>query len=111
MAYQTIIERRFKPRVTKNGRVQFKIKRTNEATWRGIKDWVFLRDGDRCKMCGSTKRLTIDHIVPVAWGGPDDADNLQVLCQDCNRRKGSSVMIELPCGTILMGKSIYTRMS
>ena len=41
-----------------------------------------------CAVCGSTKRLNIDHIVPRIKGGTDDFDNLQILCKVHNGEKG-----------------------
>lgn len=38
---------------------------------------------------GQSRALEVDHIHPVALGGTNDRGNLQVLCSDCNRRKGS----------------------
>ena len=43
-----------------------------------------------CLRCLRTDRpLTPDHIVPLAWGGSDDIDNIQPLCQPCNSAKGA----------------------
>jgi 5-methylcytosine-specific restriction endonuclease McrA len=50
---------------------------------------VFDRDGRACIECGTTERLTIDHIAPVSLGGSDDISNLQTLCGSCNSRKGN----------------------
>ena len=41
-----------------------------------------------CQNCGSTENLTIDHIIPVLFGGKDNEENLQCLCSPCNRKKG-----------------------
>ncbi len=41
----------------------------------------------KCAKCGTTERLTIDHIHPVSRGGSDDRGNLQALCLTCNIRK------------------------
>ena len=49
---------------------------------------MFRRDGYRCDYCGSTRNLEIDHKIPPDLGGTNDRDNLQVLCQACNSRKG-----------------------
>lgn len=61
--------------------------------------WVLKRDNNACKVCGFTPAseremylLEIDHIVPVIHGGTSAADNLQVLCNRCNNRKGSKSM-------------------
>jgi len=32
--------------------------------------------------------LSVDHIIPLADGGRNDASNFQVICITCNKRKG-----------------------
>lgn len=46
----------------------------------------------RCYMCGRTPKehgvvLVVDHKIPQAWGGSDNEDNLQPLCEECNAGK------------------------
>lgn len=41
-----------------------------------------------CFACGTTEKLTVDHIRPVSRGGSDARENLQPLCRPCNSRKG-----------------------
>lgn len=48
---------------------------------------IYSRDEHKCKYCGSTNKLEIDHIIPLAMGGSNDLDNLQILCKKCNRKK------------------------
>ena len=51
---------------------------------------VSVRDGGKCRICGSTKGLHYDHIVPYSLGGrSDDVDNIQLLCARHNLRKGN----------------------
>lgn len=50
---------------------------------------VMQRDGWKCLRCGSMKRLTKDHVLPIAKGGSNDAGNLQTLCHSCNSWKGA----------------------
>lgn len=53
---------------------------------------VYGRDGWRCRQCGSTHDLQIDHVFPWSRGGDhDDPANLAVLCRGCNTRKGARV--------------------
>lgn len=49
---------------------------------------VIERDGYKCVQCDSKVRIELDHIVPLAKGGTNCLDNLQILCHDCNHRKG-----------------------
>jgi hypothetical protein len=53
-----------------------------------VKRAVWLRDGGKCQwpvasggVCGSTRQLELDHVVPVARGGPSTVDNLRVTCR------------------------------
>jgi hypothetical protein len=48
---------------------------------------VWIRDGGKCQwplasggVCGSTRRVQLDHIVPVARGGPPTIENTRLLC-------------------------------
>lgn len=49
------------------------------------------RDGDVCQLCFDhldNKKRTIDHIHPRSLGGTNALENLQLVCQTCNSRKG-----------------------
>lgn len=46
------------------------------------------RDGFKCAACASVDDLHLDHVEPVGLGGRTHPDNLQLLCQPCNLRKG-----------------------
>ena len=59
---------------------------------RAVRREVFERDGNRCtfvdesgRRCESRTWLELDHRVPRARGGPDDASNLAVVCRAHNR--------------------------
>ena len=51
---------------------------------------LVLKEG-KCRHCGDSDRLTVDHIFPVARGGSNEFENLQCLCQRCNSRKGARI--------------------
>jgi hypothetical protein len=56
-----------------------------------VRAFVWRRDEGRCVSCGSNERLEFDHIVPVSKGGSSTERNIQLLCDLCNRVKGSSI--------------------
>jgi hypothetical protein len=62
-----------------------------ETMPREVKLAVFERDGGRCVECGSGFEIQYDHIIPFAMGGASTVENLQILCADCNRRKGATI--------------------
>ncbi|MFB7171857.1 HNH endonuclease [Streptomyces sp. NPDC056254] len=56
---------------------------------------ILRRDNHTCRYCGATAPavpLRIDHVVPVALGGTDTADNLVTSCEPCNNGKSSSTV-------------------
>ena len=59
---------------------------------RNLREQILARDNHRCKHCGSTENLEIDHIVPISKGGKSTPDNLQVLCHDCNMEKSTETI-------------------
>lgn len=54
------------------------------------KQMVYARDGGMCRCCGSSAQLEFDHIMPFSCGGGNQSDNIQLLCQACNRSKSNS---------------------
>jgi len=60
------------------------------------KAWLEKLDsfGGKCAECGSSEKITIDHIVPVVLGGTNAIENLQPLCSSCNSSKGAKLKDE-----------------
>jgi 5-methylcytosine-specific restriction endonuclease McrA len=56
---------------------------------------VLARDGYRCQYCGSTRHLTLDHIVPRSRGGDTSWENVVTSCAPCNVRKGARLPAEV----------------
>ncbi|MGB7414296.1 MAG: HNH endonuclease [Thermosynechococcaceae cyanobacterium] len=53
-----------------------------------VRHYVLTRDGHQCQSCSQSHvLLEVDHIIPLAKGGPNDISNLHTLCQRCNREK------------------------
>jgi 5-methylcytosine-specific restriction endonuclease McrA len=57
---------------------------------------LFARDGWRCQYCGTTGKLTLDHVVPRSRGGDSVWENVVTSCAPCNLRKGNRLPQE--CG-------------
>ena len=60
---------------------------------------ILLRDRNSCQYCGvvlTAAELTLDHVVPRSRGGASTWENLVACCHDCNRRKGSNLLHEIP---------------
>jgi hypothetical protein len=53
-----------------------------------VRAFVWQRDQGTCAACGADQDLQFDHVIPVARGGGNTAENLQILCGSCNRQKG-----------------------
>ena len=56
---------------------------------------IYKRDGNKCQYCGSTRSLTIDHVIPRSKGGDDSWENLVVACASCNVKKGDKLLEQL----------------
>lgn len=51
-----------------------------------------------CKYCGSTDRLSYDHIVALSKCGPNAKHNIQILCLPCNCAKNDRDEAEFLAG-------------
>jgi 5-methylcytosine-specific restriction endonuclease McrA len=56
-----------------------------------VRLFVWQRDKGQCIKCGARERLEFDHIIPIAAGGSSTERNVQLLCEVCNRSKGSTI--------------------
>lgn len=63
-----------------------------------VKEALYKSQKGRCNGCVEDiliKNMEIDHILPKSKGGQDVYDNFQLLCGNCNRRKGDRPMEHL----------------
>lgn len=61
---------------------------TGDISWEDIQA-KFAYWGTRCWMCGSTERLTIDHVKPLSKGGWHVLGNIRPACLSCNCSKNN----------------------
>lgn len=46
---------------------------------------------DICCYCNEVflvENLTVEHIVPLSWGGSNDINNIDLACAPCNQQRG-----------------------
>lgn len=51
-----------------------------------------LKGKNRCYYCGKTfpeEKITVDHFIPLDFGGPTISENLVPVCNACNHKKGN----------------------
>ena len=58
---------------------------------RDVRQRVWQRYGGRCAECAATDYLEYDHIIPVAKGGSNSDNNIQLLCRRCNLKKSDHI--------------------
>jgi len=75
--------------------------------YRRIKEGLRSIYGDTCLSCHRMMRFggmgcgpyaTLDHIIPKSLGGTNDWENLQLLCNDCNRIKDNKMELRIGDG-------------
>jgi predicted kinase len=80
------------------------------AAWDRLRKQVLERDRWLCQACLRNGQITalgvrardhaVDHVVPKAYGGTDDPENLEALCRDCHKSKSSVELGYKPKQTI-----------
>ncbi len=71
---------------------------------------IFYRDNYTCQYCGykwdgvsvKTKKMTVDHVMPVSKGGKSSFENCVTACNECNFKKGDKLLGD--CGMKLFHK-------
>ena len=88
-------ERKHTAKIDRLRRIRAREEEAVEARRRAIpsevRAFVWRRDDGRCVQCGAEDDLQFDHLIPVAKGGGNAIDNVQVLCRDCNRSKSDAI--------------------
>lgn len=57
-----------------------------------VKKLLYMNANGKCALCGRKllfEDITIDHKIPLACGGADSVENLQICCLEDNQFKGS----------------------
>ena len=80
--------------IVRNRRAKIK-KSEGTHSRKDIEKILFLQK-NKCASCGTDvkKNYHVDHIMPIALGGGNGPDNLQILCKSCNLKKNSKHPID-----------------
>ncbi len=74
---------------------KFKQLRAGSISWNEIREYIKEREtGDRCGFCGATADLTLEHLLPLKFNGPNTERNLVWICKSCNSKKGARRLYE-----------------
>jgi len=74
---------------------RFKELQEGDIFWNEIREYVKEKEkSDECIFCGSKTSLTIDHLLPRCFNGPDDEKNVIWICRKYNSSKGSKRLYE-----------------
>lgn len=74
---------------------KFKQLRQGSIAWNEIREYVKEKEtGNECVFCGATTDLTLEHLLPRKFNGPDTEKNLVWICKGCNSSKGAKRLYE-----------------
>jgi len=74
---------------------RFKKLQSGEIAWDSIREYVKERDEyHRCLYRGRAGDLTLDHLLPRTFHGPEDEKNVAWVCRSCNASKGARRLYE-----------------
>jgi len=74
---------------------RFKELKQGEIFWNEIREYVKEREhSDQCIFCGATTNLTLEHLLPQKFRGPNTEKNLVWICKSCNSQKGARRLYE-----------------
>lgn len=62
---------------------------------RSVRKEVWGKTGGRCAYCGKELNpfiFSVDHLIPLSKGGPDETENMMPACKSCNSSKGTKLL-------------------
>jgi hypothetical protein len=74
---------------------KFKQLKQGQISWNQIREYIKEKEyGDECIYCGATTNLTLEHLLPQKFNGPNVEKNLVWVCRSCNSKKGARRLYE-----------------
>ena len=96
-AYQSGYKKKNRPKLRVHDQNYRARKTTNGGSLSiGIADKLFKLQKGKCACCGKSlgDKYHLDHIIPLALGGPNTDNNIQLLRQRCNNQKSAKHPID-----------------
>ncbi|MBI3624847.1 MAG: HNH endonuclease [Candidatus Rokubacteria bacterium] len=88
---------RAEPYVSSVTEAELRRERAKARVLRQSQWWKRRRAAGRCHYCGrqvGSRKLTMDHIVPLIRGGRSSRGNVAPACKECNTKKKSLLPVE-----------------
>jgi hypothetical protein len=73
---------------------KFKLLKKGEISWNQIREYIKERQTNECVYCGAEAELTLEHLLPRKFNGPQFERNLVWVCKSCNCAKGGKRLYE-----------------
>ncbi|MHA1271726.1 MAG: HNH endonuclease [Candidatus Helarchaeota archaeon] len=74
---------------------KYKQLQAGEITWKMLREYTIERNKTKeCIFCGSISDLTMEHLLPRCFNGPDNEKNIVWICKTCNSSKGNKRLYE-----------------
>ena len=78
------------------GFVTNKFKQLNQGviTWNELREYIKEKGQQECGYCGNKADLTLEHLLPQKFNGPNNERNVIWVCKSCNAKKGAKRLYE-----------------
>jgi hypothetical protein len=74
---------------------KFKQLKQGSISWNEIREYIKEREySNECIFCEATTNLTLEHLLPQKFNGPNVERNLVWICKSCNSQKGARRLYE-----------------
>ena len=77
------------------------------------KDKLLEELGNVCQRGGKTfptEKIALEHIIPKCKGGRNNKENLSVVCQSCNSKKGKNISSTCSLKFLLENKDFFLKL-
>jgi hypothetical protein len=73
---------------------KFKLLKQGTISWNQLREYIKEQQDHACIYCGAEANLTLEHLLPKHYHGPDTEKNVVWVCKSCNSKKGAKRLYE-----------------